>query len=445
MKHIEANFDGLVGPTHNYAGLSFGNVASQNNANAHSNPKSAALQGLAKMKALHDMGMTQGVLAPQQRPDLDTLRRLGFAGTDAQVLDKAYREAPAILSAAYSASSMWTANAATVSPSADSADGKVHFTPANLVNKFHRSIEPEVTGRILQATFADAAHFAHHRHLPEHDQFGDEGAANHTRLCQQYGDAGVQLFVYGRYGFDASQPAPKRYPARQTREASEAVARLHRLNEANTVFIQQNPEVIDQGVFHNDVIAVGNQNVLFYHQQAFLDTEQALAETRRKFGDHPLHFIEVPTAEVAVQDAVKSYLFNTQILTLPGGEMAIIAPTECQENPAVHAYLEKLVTLGTPITQVHYFDVKQSMQNGGGPACLRLRVALSAQEKAAVNPNTLMSDAKYAELTAWVEKHYRDRLSAEDLRDPQLVVESHQALDELTHLLGLGSVYPFQR
>ncbi|MBY6093487.1 N-succinylarginine dihydrolase [Ferrimonas balearica] len=445
MKHIEANFDGLVGPTHNYAGLSFGNVASQSNAAAISNPRSAALQGLAKMKALHDMGMTQGVLAPQQRPDLNMLRRIGFSGNDAQVLDKAYRAAPAILRAAYSASSMWTANAATVSPSADSADNKVHFTPANLVNKFHRSIEPEVTGRILRATFADANHFAHHQHLPEHDQFGDEGAANHTRLCRQYGDEGLQLFVYGRYGFDPSKPAPQRYPARQTREASEAVARLHQLGEHNTVYIQQNPDVIDQGVFHNDVIAVGNQNVLFYHQQAFLNTESALAEIRAKFGDSPLHFIEVGTDQVSVQDAVKSYLFNTQILTLSSGEMAIIAPTECRENPAVYAYLNQLLEQNTPIRHVHYFDVKQSMQNGGGPACLRLRVALSEQEKAAVNPHSLMSDSKYVELTAWVEKHYRDRLTAEDLRDPQLVVESHQALDQLTQILNLGSVYPFQR
>ena len=62
MKYFEANFDGLVGPTHNYAGLSVGNVASLNNAKNTSNPKQAAKQGLAKMKALADLGMVQGVL-----------------------------------------------------------------------------------------------------------------------------------------------------------------------------------------------------------------------------------------------------------------------------------------------------------------------------------------------------------------------------------------------
>ena len=93
MQYCEANFDGLVGPTHNSAGLSFGNVASFSNANAISNPKEAAKQGLQKMKALSDMGMVQGVLAPQERPDIATLRRLGFAGNDASVLQQAAKQA----------------------------------------------------------------------------------------------------------------------------------------------------------------------------------------------------------------------------------------------------------------------------------------------------------------------------------------------------------------
>lgn len=445
MKNFEVNFDGLVGPTHNYAGLSFGNVASFSNASANSHPKQAALQGLAKMKALSDMGMKQGVLAPQERPDIYTLRRLGFSGSDAEVLEKAAQKAPEVHLACCSASSMWTANAATVSPSADTADGRVHFTPANLTNKFHRSLEPEVTGRILQSTFHDSKHFVHHKHLPDNEHFGDEGAANHTRLCKDYGQEGVELFVFGRYAFDTSKPAPTKYPARQTYEACQAIARLHGLSNDNVVYIQQNPNVIDQGVFHNDVISVGNQNVLFYHEQAFADTVSALDEIQQKFGDSPLHFIKVNTDAVSVQEAVKTYLFNTQIITLPNGEMAIIAPTECQESAAVSSYLNELVEMGTPIKQVHYFDVKQSMKNGGGPACLRLRVALTDQELQAVNPNTLMNDALYSKLTHWVNKHYRDELSLDDLRDPALLNESRSALDELTQILKLGSVYPFQR
>lgn len=445
MKQFEVNFDGLVGPTHNYAGLSFGNVASLSNANAVSSPKQAAKQGLAKMKALADMGMVQGILAPQERPDIATLRRLGFTGSDGRVLEQAAKQSRQVFLACCSASSMWTANAATVSPSADTADGRVHFTPANLTNKFHRSLEPEVTGRILKATFANDKHFAHHAHLPDNEHFGDEGAANHTRLCTDYGHAGVEVFVYGRYAFDTSKPAPTRFPARQTLEACQAVARLHGLSDEGVVYIQQNPDVIDQGVFHNDVIAVGNQNLLFFHEQAFHNKLAALDEIRAKFGDSPLHFVEVKTSDVSVQDAIKTYLFNTQIITLPSGDMTIIAPTECEENPAVFSYLSNLVEQNTPIKSVNYFDVKQSMRNGGGPACLRLRVALTQQELDAVNPYTLINDQQFARLNQWVDKHYRDQLTEDDLRDPQLLTESRAALDELTQLLKLGSVYPFQQ
>lgn len=444
MQHFEVNFDGLVGPTHNYAGLSFGNVASLSNAQASSSPRSAAKQGLRKMKALHDMGMVQGVFAPHERPDIATLRRLGFTGADNEVLQRAAQQAPAIFRACCSASSMWTANAATVSPSADTANGKVHFTPANLTNKFHRSLEPQTTGRILGAMFNNSRHFEHHTHLPENEHFGDEGAANHTRLCDQYGHAGVEVFVYGRHAFDQSKPAPTRYPARQTLEASTAVARMHGLNDDNTVFIQQNPEVIDQGVFHNDVIAVGNQNVLFYHQQAFSDTADKLREIEQKL-DSPMHFIEVPTSAVSVQDAVQTYLFNTQLITLPGGNMVIVAPTECEEHPGVAAYLQDLVSSGGPISDVHFFDVKQSMRNGGGPACLRLRVALNDQELAAVNPHCLMNEALFDRLNQWVDKRYRDELAVNDLHDPQLLTECREALDELTQIMHLGSVYPFQQ
>ncbi|HET8817668.1 MAG TPA: N-succinylarginine dihydrolase [Pseudidiomarina sp.] len=443
-RHVEVNFDGLVGPTHNYAGLSYGNVASLSNAKATSSPRSAAKQGLAKMKALHDLGMVQGVLAPQERPDTHALRRLGFTGSDADVLAKAARQAPEIFRAVCSASSMWTANAATVSPGADTANGKVHFTPANLTNKFHRSLEPLTSGRILQSMFANPRYFEHHTHLPDNEHFGDEGAANHTRLCSSYDKAGVEIFTFGRYAFDSSKPAPSRYPARQTYEASQAIARLHGLSDETTVYIQQNPAVIDQGVFHNDVIAVGNQNVLFYHEQAFLDTEAKLHEIQQKFGQEQVYFIEVKTAEVSVEDAVQTYLFNTQLITLPGGKMAIIAPTECQENDRVASYLAQLVTRDTPIQQVHYMDVKQSMRNGGGPACLRLRVALNETELAAVNPAVIMNDKLFNRLNQWVDKHYRDELAVADLADPQLLEESRAALDELTQILKLGSVYPFQ-
>jgi succinylarginine dihydrolase len=446
----EVNFDGLVGPTHNYAGLSIGNIASTGNRASVSNPREAALQGLEKMRYLANLGLKQAVLPPQERPSIETLKKLGFSGTDMQILRKAAAQAPEILTACYSASSMWTANAATVAPSADTADGRVHFTPANLISKFHRAIEPETTARILKAIFRSKKHFAHHESLPPGMYFGDEGAANHTRFCSEYGKPGVEFFVYGRKAFGASGPEPKRYPARQTLEASGAVARLHELDPRAVVFSQQSPEAIDAGVFHNDVASVGNQNLLFFHEQAFLNAEETIRQLREAYTavcGSEFHSLEVKTSQVSLRDAVKSYLFNSQLLTLPDGTTALIAPMECQETAPVRQYLDELARdAQAPIHSFHFLDLRQSMRNGGGPACLRLRVVLTQAEMKACSGRVFFEkdDKLYKKLVAWVKKHYRDQLSLDDLADPALLNESRTALDELTRILKLGSIYPFQ-
>ncbi len=441
----EINFDGLVGPTHNYAGLAHGNVASMRHGGLASNPREAALQGLDKMKSLADLGYAQGILLPQQRPDLGALRDLGFTGSNAQVLKAASEQAPQLLRAVCSASSMWTANAATVTPSRDSGDGRVHFTPANLQSSFHRYLEPATTGRILGAIFADDGHFAHHPALPATPAFSDEGAANHTRLCDGHGGPGVHLYVYGRQAFGGDGVEPRRYPARQTLEASQAVARQHGLSEGQVVFAQQHPDAIDAGVFHNDVIAVGNGPVLFYHELAFRDEEAVLDEIRAKLST-PLIPIRVPLEAVSLEDAVSSYLFNSQLLSSDDGSMTLVVPGECQENEAVWNALQNAILAGpNPIGEVLVKDVKQSMRNGGGPACLRLRVVLSDAERAALSGRVMMSDTLHAELGDWVKRHYRDSLTPADLADPQLAEETLTALDELTRLLKVGNVYAFQR
>ena len=444
MHAIEANFDGLVGPTHNHTGLSQGNRAATLNAGDISKPKKAALQGLAKMKALHDMGWVQGILPPQERPDIQTLKQLGFTGPDQQIILQAAHTAPELLAACSSASGMWTANAATVSPSADSLDGKVHFTPANLCSMFHRSLEHKSAGRALQGVFNNPGHFVHHQALPEHPRFGDEGAANHIRLCANYGDTGVQLFVYGLSACNEA-PAPSKYSARQTLEASQAITRLHKLSSDKVIYAQQNPAVIDHGVFHNDVIATGNRNFIFCHQRAWLNQEKVYNDLQTAFGNKPLHIIEVPEAEISVQQAIATYLFNSQILSINDDSMMLVVPVECQQNSLVWSYLENLVRSDNPISQLKAFDLRQSMKNGGGPACLRLKVVLTQQELAAVNPLCLMNEGLYQTLTHWVNTHYRDELSVQELADPALYEESKTALDELTRILGLGSIYSFQR
>jgi len=444
MNAREVNFDALVGPTHNYAGLAYGNVASQRSKDSVSNPREAALEGLAKMKFLADLGIPQAVLPPQLRPDLCMLRNLGFSGSDAQVLETVWREDPALLAAVSSASAMWAANAATVSPSPDCADRRLHVSPANLISQLHRSIEARTTAAVLQAIFPDAAH---HPPLPCQARWADEGAANHTRLCADYASPGLEIFVYGRRVDSASVAAPKVFPARQTADASHAIARRHGLDLAGAVFAQQNPAAIDAGVFHNDVAAVGNQNVFLCHAQAYLDQARVIDEMRLRFAsmcDVPLHILEVAEEELSLAEAVETYLFNSQIVTLPDGTMRLIAPAECQHHPRANAVIGRLLGAGTPLQTVDFVSVRQSMRNGGGPACLRLRVVLTDAERAAAHPGVFLGEGLYGRLVGWVNRHYRKELGGSDLADVKLLDEGRAALDELTRILGLGRLYDFQ-
>ncbi|MEX0777531.1 MAG: N-succinylarginine dihydrolase [Phycisphaeraceae bacterium] len=489
MPAYEVNFDGLVGPTHNYAGLSRGNVASQRHGGETSNPRAAALEGLAKMKVLAEMGAVQAVLPPHERPSVATLRRLGFAGGDAQVLAAAGREAPHLLAACCSASAMWAANAATVSPSTDTADGRVHVTPANLAHHLHRSIEAETTAAVLRAIFADTAHFVVHDPLPATPALHDEGAANHTRLAMSHGGAGIELFVYGRCGplspgeragvrgprDDNGQgitlrhptandlhsphspldpltrprglghPLPggegARYPARQTLDASRAIARLHQLDPARTLFAGQHPDAIDAGVFHSDVAAVGHLNVLFCHERAWVDQSALLDDLRQRFAQHchgELLILLVREDEVSLADAVDTYLFNSQLVSRPDGAMALIAPSECAQRESTRRYLDGLLEQANhPIRQVRYVDVRQSMRNGGGPACLRLRVVLTDTQLAAMHQGVRFTDALYERLTESVTRHFRERLSPADLADLALLEESRAAMAELMQIMKL--------
>ena len=450
MQLMEINFDGLVGPTHNYAGLSLGNVASTSHKGMASNPRKAALQGLAKAKALAERGFPQAVLPPHERPALRALREWGFTGrTEADVLEKAAREAPALLAAACSASAMWTANAFTMTPSCDASDERVHFTPANLASKLHRSIEPPFTTRLLRSVFADEERFLVHDPLPASDALADEGAANHTRLCGQGTAAGLHLFVHGRSALQNAQLQPQRFPARQTLESFQAISRHHRIPEGQALFLRQSPKAIDAGVFHNDVISVGSGNLLLVHEMAYEDqasTLQAVKETFSTLSGGPLHLITVTSGQVALDEAVRTYLFNSQLLQRPGGGFLIVVPSECQASPKVSSLIDTWLTDTTnPINEVLAFDLRESMQNGGGPACLRNRVLLSNNELRHLRGRLLLDDALHADLQAWINRHYRESVKAADLADPLLMEESRAALDELSTILHLPGLYDFQR
>ena len=444
MSAQEANFDGLIGPTHNYGGLSEGNLASAGNAGLVSRPKEAALQGLAKMRAMHDAGLWQGVLPPQQRPYLPAIRAVGYSGSDKDVYESVWRTDSRLARNMLSASAMWAANAATVSPSPDTKEGRLNLTPANLSTMLHRSIEHEQTGRALKAAFPFAAV---HDALPMQSVFADEGAANHVRLCAERGGQGLELFVYGREGFVQNEGDTK-FPARQTLKSVQAIARRHGLDPSRTVFAKQSKSAIDAGAFHNDVVCVGAKETLFFHELAFADTAKMKADVAAAAkGIFTPNFVEVPLSQVPIADAIKAYLFNSMLVQFPADDrLTLIAPLETQENDATRQYCETLTAGNGPIGRVDFVDVRQSMRNGGGPACLRLRVTLTQAEWAQVNSGQKFTPELHSKLDDWVNKHYRDTLAPEDLTDSALMTESFAALDELTKLMNLGGdFYPFQR
>ncbi len=406
MSLVEINFDGIIGPSHNYAGLSLGNIASANNAGDTSFPRAAALQGLSKMRHNLALGLVQGFLLPLPRPNGAFLSAIGANGSEDRRL----------LAAAWSASAMWTANAATVSPAPDTADGRCHLTAANLVTMPHRSQEWPDTVKQLRLAFANPEHFAVHDAVPA--CFGDEGAANHMRMSASHGDPGIEIFVYGKSG------GP--FPARQHEQASRAVARLHGLDPARTLFVEQNPEAIAAGAFHNDVVAVANERVLFTHELAFADPEGTYGAIRDLLPEAEI--VIVPAAAVSLADAIKSYLFNAQLLTLPSGEMGLVIPLEAWEHPKVRAWLDGMLASNGPIRRVMPVDVRQSMANGGGPACLRLRVVA---DPATIDQRFLLDEKKIARIEAVVTEHWPASIGADQIGDPALamrIIAARQAL-----------------
>jgi succinylarginine dihydrolase len=402
----EINFDGIVGPSHNYAGLSLGNIASASHKGDPSYPRAAALQGIAKMRGNMERGLAQGYLLPLPRPNFSLLQLLGVD----EDTDRALR------AAAWSASSMWTANAATVSPAPDTADGRCHLTPANLVTMLHRGQEWRDTQAQLKIAFGNRDHFAVHDAVPP--SFGDEGAANHMRLCEGHGSKGVEVFVYGRPG--------GRFPARQHEQASRAVARLHGLDPDACIYIEQNPEAIEAGAFHNDVVAVANERVLVTHERAFADRQGTYDAIRAAFP--ALEVVEVPESAVSLAEAIKTYLFNAQLLTLPSGEMALVVPIECQESAAVWSWCEHMLAGNGPIRRVIPVDVRQSMANGGGPACLRLRVVA---DPATVDARFLLDEQRAERIESVIAQTWPEQIDPADIGKEALaktVIEAREAL-----------------
>ena len=435
----EINFDGLIGPTHNYAGLSQGNLASQKHLNKTSNPKAAALQGLDKMRLIMDQGIPQGFFLPHERPHLMTLRAIGFGGTDEEVINQAAKKNPALLKNVYSASSMWAANAATFSPSIDSYDQNIHITPANLNSMFHRSIEHEFTKTQLELMFGGVAKV--HDPIKNISWYGDEGAANHLRVSAQHLKPGFQIFVYGSSAFEIHRGII----ARQAEEISQAVSTQHQLDPERVLFLRQNKQAINSGSFHNDIVSLANEEVFIFHQEAFADRVE-LERVLHQLKDHVkgFHPIEILSKDISLDDLVSSYLLNSQLITVKNNEMMMLLPEEVQNHGNCMKWLEEIKS-SSPIKRLEFVDIHQSMMNGGGPACLRFKAVVNSDELDKINKKFLLSPEKLINLRALVSKHYRDRINPDDLLDIKLMEESYLFLDELTQLLGIGSIYSFQK
>jgi succinylarginine dihydrolase len=416
MALVEINFDGIVGPSHNYAGLSLGNLASTRHAGAESRPRAAALQGIAKMRANLALGLAQGIFLPHPRPDRVWLTNLAATIEAAE---------PALAANAMSASAMWAANAATVSPAPDTADGRCHLSVANLRTMAHRSHEWPATLAQLQLAFADSGRFAVHGPIPA--AFGDEGAANHMRLAPSHGEPGLEIFIYGVAG--------GAFPARQHAQASKAIARRHGLDPERTIFVAQSEQAIASGAFHNDVVAVANERILFAHENAFAERDALVAQCERQVPGFEL--VEVSEAVVSLDDAVTSYLFNAQLVSPPGGETTLIVPSEARETPAVWAWIERHLASNGPIRRVEVVDVRESMANGGGPACLRLRVVA---DPATVDPRFLVDEAALDRIAEVVAARWPERIHSDELREPALIRDIEAARAALLEALDLAEL-----
>ena len=412
----EINFDGIIGPSHNYAGLSLGNIASSSNAGAASQPRAAALQGIEKMRANLRLGLHQGFFMPLDRPNNAWLAGLA---TDMQSAE------PHIRAAAFSASAMWAANAATVSPAPDTADGKCHLSAANLLTMAHRSHEWTGTLAQLKLAFADNQHFVVHAAVPP--PYGDEGAANFMRLCPSHGEPGIEIFVYGKTG------GP--FPARQHIESSKAIARAHWLDPARTLFVQQSEIAIAAGAFHNDVVAVANERVLLTHEKAFENPEETYTQIKALMPEAEI--VVVPANRISLADAIQSYLFNAQLVTLPDGGMALILPSEAQANRNVWSWLSEMVAGNGPIRELVPVDVRQSMANGGGPACLRLRVVA---DPATVDQRFMADETKLDRIAETIATHWPESISPDQLGDAALIAKVQAARNALLLCCGLGEL-----
>ncbi len=430
----EINVDGLIGPTHHFGGLGVGNLASHASQYRPSNPRAAALEGLAKMQLLSELGIPQFYLPPLTRPNWGWLESLGYAGDRADILKRCYDDSPQLLSAAYSSAFMWTANAATVAPACDTLSQCLTLVPANLCCNLHRGQESLARMHQLRDMLRDVSNASVTEPLPSVFPLRDEGAANHMRLCNRHGDLAVHLFVYG-------PPVENRvgtFIARQSELASRQVALQLQLDREACCFAQQTPEAIEAGVFHNDVIATSHADLLIYHELAFADHANVVEDLSHKYQrriGHALQGLCVHSRELPLDEAVRTYLFNSQIVNSDSDTMQLICPSQCRDSSPTRALIDRWIAdPSNPIQRVHFLSLNQSMANGGGPACLRLRMMVDDAQLKELGARYRIDEARIALLSDIIEQNYPERFCIEDMTRLDFAEHSQTTVDTIERL-----------
>jgi len=427
MSDLQLNISELPGPTFMYSGLSADNVASLNNKHLAANPLKFALLSLQRMRLLLEEGVHQVIFPPHRRPDLQALGYCGFTGDMGHMIGSADKFSRGYLESLLAASSVWTANAATVTPSADSEDGKVHITTANLNSHFHRSIEASQTHAKLARVFADDNFFALHQALPSHNRFSDEGAANHMRFHVEGENRGLNVFVYGN---DPDNPGYMQ--GRQSLWASKAICQLHALSSTQVWLQKQSKEAISRGIFHNDIISMNSHDLLVFHQQAY-ENHESLIEKLTALG---ICCVEIKAEEFSLEHALKTYFFNSEFIKGKDGSQVLVMSEKCQHDAKVHAQLERIQTAYNKEIKTIYVDLDDSLKNGGGPACLRLRVQLNQEQFSAIPSKFLLTQNKLNALQEVVTRFYRESLSYEDVFTETFQLSLQPVYSRLEQVLG---------
>ncbi|RAP29346.1 succinylarginine dihydrolase [Candidatus Marinamargulisbacteria bacterium SCGC AG-414-C22] len=420
-------FDAVIGPTYHFGGLSFGNTHSMSHQQQRSYPKKTALEGLHKMQRVSQLGFKQYVLPPQPRQFLSLLKAFGLVGDSTTEIQQFYHDYPKQFSAIFSASAAWVANAFIATPSCDTASQRVHITPANLVSNDHRKLELCYTTQQLQQLFLDSDFFKVNQAVKQ--SCPDEGAANMIRLGTL--TQGFYLFVYN---VSQQDPCHTRFPGRQSKEALSFIVKKHGINADRVCYLQQSFRAVDAGVFHNDVIAFGDQDVLVVHEHAYEDQSRMLGMLQdyyNRFYEKPLTIVEIAEKDLSLATAVTTYFFNSQFVKCPNDSYVLICPDTCKEDASIQRVITLLsAQLQAPL-QVTYVSVSESLQNGGGPACLRGFVALTDSERHAMNSVYEFTPQCAEKLISFVQSHYPTTLDCADLCDVGMIQECQDIVNQL--------------